>query len=75
MSKRIQGEEYLTTGEAAKLLGVSPRMIQSLIHRGHLSCKIYTVKRYLVPRSEIEKRAREGGLPPGRPRKRPPKED
>lgn len=68
---------YLTTAEAAAVLGVSTEAVCSLIRRGHLSATepVGAGRGYLIPAAEIatrvrKKRARK--LPRGgRPKKIP----
>jgi excisionase family DNA binding protein len=60
-------ETYVSSGEAANILGIHPLAIQKLIHQSRLPAE-KIASRWLIPRSPLEEFARTYEGKPGRPR-------
>jgi excisionase family DNA binding protein len=60
-------ESYISTGEAAKILGMHPLAIQKLIYRGALPAE-KIANRWLIPRVAANELARSYVPKVGRPR-------
>ena len=60
-------ESYLSSGEAAKILGMHPLAVQKLIYRGALPAE-KIANRWLIPRVAVEELSRTYVPKVGRPR-------
>ena len=63
----ILTETFLSTGEAAKVLGIHPMAVQKLIYRGQLSAE-KIANRWILRRSDVEELAKTYIPRRGRPR-------
>ena len=64
----VEMNDLLSTSEAAKILGVTQRLIGRYCKQGRLGKKV--AERYLITRKELEK-FRKSKRAPGRPSSRP----
>jgi excisionase family DNA binding protein len=51
--------EYLSTAQAAKLLGVSPNTVRRMVHRDELPAAYFGRGRIILKRDAVEAKARE----------------
>ncbi len=63
------GQSYLTSGEAARLLGIHPLSIQKLIYSGQLPAEKIAY-RWLIRREDLEELAKTYVPKVGRPRQK-----
>ena len=61
--------QYVSTGEAARILGMHPLAIQKLIYRGQLPAEM-VARRWLIRRDVLEEFAKTYVPKVGRPRKK-----
>ena len=62
-------ESYMSSGEAAKVLGIHPLAIQKLIHRGQLPAERIAY-RWLIPRATVLELAKTYIPKVGKPRQK-----
>ena len=60
-------ENYVSSGEAARILGIHPLAVQKVIHRGQLPAE-KIANRWLIPRRVLEEFAKTYVGRPGHPR-------
>ena len=60
-------QTYVSSGEAARVLGIHPLAVQKLIYRGLLPAEKIAY-RWLIPREALEELAKSYEGKPGRPR-------
>jgi excisionase family DNA binding protein len=64
------GQELITTAEAARRLGISPRAIRKHIERGHLTPYAITTRLTRVDWAEVQALDRQPGRRPKKPKRK-----
>lgn len=59
------GMDYMTVGQAAEALGVSPRAIRHRIAVGEMQAEQINPRLWMIPRAEVERWTALGRMRPG----------
>jgi excisionase family DNA binding protein len=63
-------DDFVTTAEAAELLGVSPRRVRAMVAAGRLQAQTVTARMLLIARADLKLfKKRKAGRPPGKTKK------